>query len=238
MTLAAPGRFSPLRLRKGRRLLAVAASLAIHLLVALLLIRSPPSSLASRSAAQTPSVVPGESAAISVTLVPASPRLASAEAEAVVAEAPMHQRAFAPSPALGQAPAAEVRPAVSDQPSSATDLTAQSGAPGASAGAASPAGTTSDFRERVLEQVERNKRYPPGGDGSNAKVQVLFTLTRSGAVAGAWVQTSSGSSLFDREALATLMRSQPLPAIPPGLPDRMNFSFYLDFTRSLASASN
>lgn len=65
----------------------------------------------------------------------------------------------------------------------------------------------------VRARVNRAKRYP-GGAGQRGGTAVLrFTVNKSGGVSGASVVRSSGSPVYDREALATLKRAK-LPPIP------------------------
>jgi protein TonB len=61
-------------------------------------------------------------------------------------------------------------------------------------------------------------------------VRILFTLARNGTVLDVFIQASSGSAALDQEAVATLLRGQPLPPIPAGLPDPMDFSFDIEFS--------
>lgn len=123
-----------------------------------------------------------------------------------VSQAPSNAAAIAPSPGAWQQAGASPEP-----PSSSTQ---------------------SDYGRELLGYIERNKHYPDaGGDERPAGVvRVLFTVTRNGSVSGVWIRVSSGSVLLDREAVATLLRSQPLPPIPSNLPDTLNFSFDLEFS--------
>ena len=69
-----------------------------------------------------------------------------------------------------------------------------------------------------MAQIERHKRY----DGSERGVaQVAFSVDRSGGVHRARVVASSGSAVLDRDALAWLDRSQPLPPPPPDISGAM-----------------
>jgi protein TonB len=99
--------------------------------------------------------------------------------------------------------------------------------------------TQSDYGRELLSYIERNKRYPDVGTGGHPSgvVRVLFTVTRGGSVSGVWIQVSSGSVVLDREAVATLLRSQPLPPIPANLPNTLNFSFDLEFSPPVVTFS-
>lgn len=46
----------------------------------------------------------------------------------------------------------------------------------------------------------------------------IFTVSRGGGVSGVRVSRSSGNPALDNEALATIRRAQPLPPIPPEVP--------------------
>ncbi len=90
----------------------------------------------------------------------------------------------------------------------------------------------SDYGRKLLRHIEENKRYPTNGvaERPSGVVRVLFTVTRNGAVSGVWVQSGSGSPALDHEAVATLLRAQPLPPIPADLPAPLNFSFDMEFS--------
>uniref|UniRef100_Q07KY3 TonB family protein n=1 Tax=Rhodopseudomonas palustris (strain BisA53) TaxID=316055 RepID=Q07KY3_RHOP5 len=87
------------------------------------------------------------------------------------------------------------------------------------------------FQQALLQHVARYQRYPSTGVGRRleGKVDAQFSMARDGTVLGAWVKTSSGQQLLDKEALDTIRRAQPLPPIPPGLPDRLNIHVQLVF---------
>ena len=57
----------------------------------------------------------------------------------------------------------------------------------------------------------------------------VFSISRDGKVLGAWVKTSSGQAVLDRAAIETIRRAQPLPAIPPALPDPFKIELALGF---------
>jgi TonB family protein len=55
-------------------------------------------------------------------------------------------------------------------------------------------------------------------------VKVYFSLDRSGRVMDSHIISSSGSSALDEEALALVRRSEPFPATPQELKDRVNLT--------------
>jgi protein TonB len=57
-------------------------------------------------------------------------------------------------------------------------------------------------------------------------------MSRDGTLLGVWVKTSSGQAMLDKEAIDTIRRAQPLPSIPPELPDRLNIHVQLVFDPS------
>jgi protein TonB len=69
-----------------------------------------------------------------------------------------------------------------------------------------------NWKSALVAQIERNKRF----SGSERGVaEVAFGVDRSGGVHNVRVVASSGSSVLDRDAIAWLERSQPLPPPPP-----------------------
>jgi protein TonB len=71
-----------------------------------------------------------------------------------------------------------------------------------------------NWKSQLVAQIERHKRF----DGSaRGVVQVAFGVDRSGGVHHARVEASSGSNVLDRDAIAWLERSQPLPPPPPDI---------------------
>lgn len=97
-----------------------------------------------------------------------------------------------------------------------------------------PVGVTARFQQMLLDRVARFQKFPRAArhDRLHGTVDALFSMRRDGTVLGAWVHTSSGWPILDREALAAIRRAQPLPAIPPELPDRLNISVTLVFDPS------
>jgi protein TonB len=80
------------------------------------------------------------------------------------------------------------------------------------------------FQQALLRHVARYQRYPNAARSLHleGKVDTQFSMSRDGTLLGVWVQTSSGQAMLDKEAIETIRRAQPLPSIPPELPDRLN----------------
>jgi periplasmic protein TonB len=87
------------------------------------------------------------------------------------------------------------------------------------------------FQQLLLSHIARYQRYPGGAQAQrlSGNVHVQFVLTRDGRLDGAWVRSSSGYAVLDREAIATILRAQPLPKIPSELPERLSVSLQLAF---------
>ncbi len=75
-----------------------------------------------------------------------------------------------------------------------------------------------NWRSQLVAQIERNKRFS-GSDRGIA--HVAFGVDRSGGIHNPRVVASSGSNLLDRDAVAWVERSQPLPPPPPEISGSM-----------------
>lgn len=108
---------------------------------------------------------------------------------------------------------------------------AQAPIPGA---AAHNSNALPDWQSRLVAQIIRNKRYPSAAlaRGDQGTVQVSFRVDRSGGIHNARVVRSSGSSVLDRDALAWLDRSQPLPPPPPSV-SGTSFAFHVPLRYTL-----
>ncbi|MBR0960663.1 TonB family protein [Bradyrhizobium japonicum] len=102
--------------------------------------------------------------------------------------------------------------------------------PSAVSGPASSAAVK--FQQALLRHVSRYQRYPNAARAVHLEGKVVdtqFAMARDGTLLGIWVRTSSGHLLLDKEAIETIRRAQPLPPIPPELPDRLNIHLELEF---------
>ena len=114
---------------------------------------------------------------------------------------------------------APVMPAPGERPAASTP----SQPPSSSAlRTAVPSGTATAFQRVLVSHIARYRRYPPGARGQmSGIVQVMFAMRRDGTVTETWVRTSSGDWLLDQAATETVLRAQPLPTIPPDMPDTL-----------------
>lgn len=99
---------------------------------------------------------------------------------------------------------------------------------------AAPDSAAVKFQQALLRHVARFQRYPNAARALNlqGKVDMRFSLSRDGTLLGVWVKTGSGQVVLDKEAIDTIRRAQPLPAIPRELPDRLNVQLQLEFAPS------
>jgi protein TonB len=76
------------------------------------------------------------------------------------------------------------------------------------------------WRELVVLQLQRAKRYPSGAQSRHEEgvVTVGVSLNRNGGVVGRHVVRGSGYAELDREALDMIQRAQPFPPVPPEIP--------------------
>lgn len=96
------------------------------------------------------------------------------------------------------------------------------------------ADTISHFQEILSAHIGQFKRYPQDAvrERLQGTVQVVFVMNRGGELLDLWVDKSSGYDFFDREAMETVRRAQPLPPIPSDLPDRLNIMMPVAFAKS------
>ncbi len=108
-------------------------------------------------------------------------------------------------------PRAEVKSTRSDLPHAAREAAPTPGLNGAS---------VADWKSEIVMRISSVKRYPEAArsQGTSGTATVAFSVDRSGRVVSARLSASSGSSILDQEALATVRRANPLPAPPPGVP--------------------
>ena len=107
------------------------------------------------------------------------------------------------------APLATAPPRVEAQPAPSAAAPSPGRAP-------SIAHVQASWQKRLIDHLNRHKRYPDAARSRRAQgiVVVAFRLDSSGRIVTAHVTKSSGSQALDDEALAVLKRASPLPAPP------------------------
>jgi protein TonB len=80
------------------------------------------------------------------------------------------------------------------------------------------------FQQALMRHIERFQRYPGAArrDHLVGTVQVAFLMSRDGTILDAWIRSSSGQTVLDKEAVEALRRSEPLPSIPNELPGQLS----------------
>jgi protein TonB len=88
-----------------------------------------------------------------------------------------------------------------------------------SPGSVSASAAMASWRDLVVAQLQRAKRYPSGAESRREQgvVTLSFTVSRSGSVLGRSIARSSGNSELDQEVLAMVARASPFPQFPPGM---------------------
>ena len=115
---------------------------------------------------------------------------------------------------------------------STADLAASSDRPGDARQMADlPSSEVLAYRQRLENHLARFRTYPATARaaGREGVVTVNFTMIRDGRVLDAWVETSSGVRELDEEAVAAILRAQPLPALPRSWPGRLPVSLPVTF---------
>ena len=125
---------------------------------------------------------------------------------------------------LAALPAEETQPSEPAVPSRMPQLAAD----------AVPNAAMLQFRDALLRHIAKFQRYPRAAERQHLQgtVHAVFSVGRDGKLLGAWVKTSSGQAMLDQAAIDTILRAQPLPQIPPALPDSMKVEVALGFDPS------
>lgn len=91
--------------------------------------------------------------------------------------------------------------------------------PSAPSMGASSAAAIASWRDLVVAQLQRAKRYPSGAESrrETGVVMLNFTLSRGGSVLSRSIARSSGNSELDQEVLAMVSRAAPFPQFPSGM---------------------
>jgi TonB family protein len=75
------------------------------------------------------------------------------------------------------------------------------------------------YYNRVWAEVESNWAVPPSVTGKRYVTIVAVVLDRRGNVLKNWIEESSGNAVYDEAAVKAILRSAPLPSLPPDISD-------------------
>ena len=95
------------------------------------------------------------------------------------------------------------------------------------------AATMPSYRQLLAGHLQRFKQYPASARaaGEQGTAMLSFSVSRSGQVLGARLARSSGYADLDAETLAMVRRAQPLPPIPPEIPQAtLSFSVPVNYS--------
>jgi periplasmic protein TonB len=96
-----------------------------------------------------------------------------------------------------------------------------------------PPAAVQRWRQALIAQIERHKRFPVHAKGQSGIVKVAFNIDRGGRVLEVRVLASSGSAALDESALDLIRQAQPFPTPPVTLPDRdLSFVAPIRYLRS------
>ena len=87
------------------------------------------------------------------------------------------------------------------------------------------------YQRLLLAHIERYQHYPRAArrDGVQGTVVIAFAMRRDGRLLTVGVKSSSGQAVLDEEAVETVRRAQPLPSIPPDLPEQLAITLPVAF---------
>lgn len=124
-----------------------------------------------------------------------------------------------PEPAVTQTPT----PQPTQQQAAVAAPVQPSAAPAAPSAAdiARRAAAEANWEGILLTHLERHKKYPRSARRQHAEgtAMLRFRMDRSGQVLSYAIARSAGYEILDEEVLAMIERAQPLPALPPEVPD-------------------
>ncbi|MEK6531536.1 MAG: cell envelope integrity protein TolA [Deltaproteobacteria bacterium] len=75
------------------------------------------------------------------------------------------------------------------------------------------------YYSAINERVQSNWAFPEGRDARALSVIVSIRIKRDGQLLDAWVEKTSGNTLFDESLLNAVKKTSPFPALPDGFPD-------------------
>jgi protein TonB len=102
-----------------------------------------------------------------------------------------------------------------------------------SPGSAETRSAMANWRDQLIAQLQRSKRYPSGAESRREQgvVTLAFSVSRNGHVLSRHIVRGSGYSELDQEVLAMIQRAQPLPPFPAAMPQaRMDLTVPIRFS--------
>jgi periplasmic protein TonB len=110
--------------------------------------------------------------------------------------------------------------AIPEPPPEPSVAAAPAPAPAATAPAEPSPQAKASFASALLARLERYKRYPVVARQRHQQgvVSLRFAMDRSGRVLAAQIAESSGHDALDQEVLSMIKRAEPLPPLPPDMP--------------------
>ncbi len=167
-------------------------------------------------------LLPGSSAPSSSVSASEVPSQASAPVVRTAADLSRPPMEAIPKPQSAPPPSPSEQLAAGPSPGAAASNAAQTVAFDPAAG--------NDYRRRLLDHIALYRRTTAFADGGRSgTVLVRFSLNRGGTVLAVSIAASSGASELDDEAMATIWRAQPMPAIPIVLPERVTITLPVTF---------
>jgi len=169
-----------------------------------------------------------------ITQAPISPDVLPApQAEAQMAPPPPPPPKIVPKPVEKKLPPKPVKREKQEAKPKAAVKSTRSDLPRSERAAAPRAGvngaSVASWKSEIVMRINSVKGYPAGAGASGTAV-VAFSVTRGGAVVGARLVRSSGSSALDQAAVATVRRANPVPPPPAGV-NGGSFTIPLHFSR-------
>jgi TonB family protein len=101
----------------------------------------------------------------------------------------------------------------------ATDLVAapNDAAPPAASPTVGAVARLADWRQQMVDHIDRNKTFPADAFCLEGTVKISFLIDRAGNLLSSEVAESSNIPAFDVEALAIVKRAHPFPPPPEGI---------------------
>jgi periplasmic protein TonB len=146
--------------------------------------------------------------------VPPDPAASPPQVEGVTAKPPPPET---PTPPPSPPPSPPLSAPSAAMPTVADVAAAPETAPGSEE--AMPPAAIQRWRQALIAQIERHKRFPANAKGRSGVVRVAFSIDRDGRLTEVRVLASSGAAALDEAAIDLIRQSQPFPTPPSTLPE-------------------